>query len=46
MRWHIIHGAPVITETDDLFCHQVIPPPAQVALNDLSWADRAYQTWP
>jgi hypothetical protein len=34
----------VITETDDFFCHQAIQPHAYVALNDLSWADRAYHT--
>jgi len=34
----------VITETDDFFCHQTIAPHAYVALNDLSWGERAYHT--
>jgi hypothetical protein len=34
----------VITETDDFFCHQTIQPHAYVALNDLSWGERAYHT--
>jgi hypothetical protein len=34
----------VITETDDYFCHQTVEPHAHVAVNDPSWADRAYHT--
>ena len=34
----------MITETGDFFCHQTIEPHAHVSVNDLSWADRAYQT--
>jgi hypothetical protein len=34
----------VISETDDFFCHQAIQPHAYVALNDLSWGERAYHT--
>jgi len=34
----------VITETDDFFCHQTIEPHAYVALNNLSWGERAYHT--
>ena len=34
----------MITETDDFFCHQTIQPHAYVALNDLSWGERAYHT--
>jgi hypothetical protein len=34
----------VLVETDDLFCHQLVAPHAEVLLNDPSWAERAFFT--
>jgi hypothetical protein len=34
----------VLTQTDDFFCHQIAQPTTIVALNDPSWAERAYFT--
>lgn len=34
----------MLVETDDLFCHQLVAPHAEVLLNDVSWAERAFFT--
>lgn len=34
----------MLVETDDLFCHQLVAPHAEVLLNDPSWAERAFFT--
>jgi hypothetical protein len=32
----------MLTQTDDFFCHQIVEPHEHVALNDPTWAERAY----